>query len=96
MPPDRRQFERRSPSRVDASRALNAYMRRFAFVVPRTTFSDRPGSVSPDPNLTLPAVNTVRSSARRPISLEDERGMRALAKEIRRLISEDTRRGIGV
>ena len=36
------------------------------------------------------------SSSSREAALRDERSMRALAKEIKRLITEDARRGIGI
>ena len=76
--------ERLDELRTELSRSLAPVSRRRGFVTSRTARAGGGGRGAP------PAPNGVRSA------LPDERGMRALAKEIKRLITEDSRRGIGV
>ena len=93
------QNRRQGPDRLDrlrerAGRILGDYARGDSLPVPR---SDGPASDarrrSVGDNSSPVTVNVSLSGG--PIFLDDERRIRALAKEIRRLIGEDRRRGLG-
>ena len=81
--------------KADVGRSLRANSVRSGFLVPGSqgvvpTIS--PTDVSSASGALTVNVNLVGGT----IFLDDERRVRALAKEIKRLISEDTRRGLGV
>ncbi len=93
------QNRRQGPDRLDrlrerADRILGDYARGGSLPVPR---ADGPASAgqrrSVGDNHGPVTVNVSLSGG--PIFLDDERRIRALAKEIRRLIGEDRRRGLG-
>ena len=102
------EFERLSRLRSDLNRSLDSLARRTMFPTP--TFDSRgraaratagaaadvsaPGNWRSQPASSTVSVNVVLKGG--VIFMDDERHLRALAKEIKRLISEDDRRGLGV
>ena len=99
---------RLSRLRRDADRSLTLLLQRSGFAVPASmTAAAEVGNLSTSGNITpIPAaretvsapgvVNVSVNLGDGPVFLDDERRVRALAKEINRLIIEDRRRGIGV
>ena len=100
--------ERLSLLKAEANRSLRSFLRRNRFVTPRSE-ADRDTRHRAEPSIGLlpaipsrgagassDAVNVNVNLSSGTIFLDDERRMRALAKEIKRLISEDRRRGLGV
>ena len=97
-----------SPKRAEAERRLGDYLARLSFVTP-TAATRRPSGGRP---LSSPIDSAALAFQSRPspepglninvnlhggaIVLDNERQLRALAKEIKRLITEDSRRGIGL
>jgi hypothetical protein len=76
-------------------RSLGAFLRRDGFAVPRA------GAARASPGARPSATDSRRAGRPGPVLgadhfLGDERQVRALAKEIKRLIIEDGRRGVGV
>ena len=101
-------LERLSLLKAEANRSLRSFLRRNRFVTPRSG-ADRDTQHRAEPSIGLlpaipsrgagassDAVNVNVNLSSGTIFLDDERRMRALAKEIKRLISEDRRRGLGV
>ena len=100
--------ERLSLLKAEANRSLRSFLRRNRFVTPRSG-ADRDTQHRAEPSIGLlpaipsrgagassDAVNVNVNLSSGTIFLDDERRMRALAKGIKRLISEDRRRGLGV
>lgn len=97
-----------SPRRAEAGRHLRDYLAKLSFVTP-TTATRRPSGGRP---LSSPIDSAALAFQSRPspepglninvnlhggtIFLDNERQLGALAKQIKRLITEDSRRGIGL
>ena len=80
---------------AEADRALRSFLRRTTlFAVSSATAATSAGT-GPRTVEESAAQSNNDGSTRRAVS-RDERGQRALAKEIKRLITEDKRRGLGV
>ena len=74
--------------------SLSVYLDRFIFATPR---GGSRGPVVRAGNVTEPGAISVNVDLKGgAIFLDDERRVRALAKEIKRLIGEDKRRGLAV
>ena len=73
-------------------RSLVSYLRRLSFAVPRS----RSRRTATSAAASLRGSGVHRGAGGEPVFHDDERRLRALAKEIKHLISEDKRRGIGV
>jgi len=84
---DRRRLDQ---LRADLHRVLEPVLRGTDFVLPRS------GSGRDATAARRRASGVAGDLSRVPGSPGDERRIRALAKEIKRLITEDSRRGIGV
>jgi hypothetical protein len=86
-----------SKLRATADSSLRSYLRQAAFpVAVRDQAADpdgRTASGRPQPPGAVPMNARLRGKT---ILLDDERTLRALAKEIKLLITEDKRRGLGV
>ena len=100
--------ERLSLLKAEANRSLRSFLRRNRIVTPRSgvdrdaqhraansirllsAIPPRGASASSD------AVNVNVNLSGGTIFLDDERRVRAFAKEIKRLITEDSRRGLGI
>jgi hypothetical protein len=82
--------------RARAGRSLRSFLRRNRSPIPTPgadqSATRRAVANSHDPWPTTVALDT--SLTDEPALLRDERRMRALAKEIKRLIAEDSRRGL--
>ncbi len=94
-----RKGEREDLSRLssESERSVRALLARVGLVSGATPVSTAsPGSVTgeagPEARAVTVSVNLVGGT----IFLDDERRVRALAKEIKRLITEDKRRGLAV
>ena len=100
--------ERLSLLKAEANRSLRSFLRRNRLVTPRSR-ADRDtqhraaNSIGLLPAIpprgaiaSSDAVNVNVNLSGGTIFLDDERRVRALAKEIKRLIIEDRRRGLGV
>lgn len=81
-------LQRLSRLRADANRSLRSFSMRTSRM-PRDSASQQAEVASGGVNVNVNLVGEV-------FFLDDERRMRALAKEIKRLITEDRRRGLGV
>lgn len=81
-------MQRLSRLRADANRSLRSFSMRTGRL-PRDSSERSDGTASGGPSVNVNLVGEV-------FFLDDERRMRSLAKEIKRLITEDRRRGLGV
>ena len=84
--------------RANVASSLRSYLRQATFPVAVDEQTAEPGgrTVSGRPT-TPPGVSLMNARPKgKTILLDDERTLRALAKEIKRLITEDKRRGLGV
>ena len=100
--------ERLSLLKAEANRSLRSFLRRNRIVTPRSGTDRDPRHPDTSSIGLLPvipprgatassdAVNVNVNLSGGTIFLDDERRIRSLAKEIKRLISEDRRRGLGV
>ena len=98
----------RSPRRAEADRRLGEYLARLGLASPPAAARrDSAGRRLPTPADAALAGSRPTPSAEPGLNvnvnlnggavfLDDERQLRALAKEIKRLITEDKRRGIGI
>ena len=89
---------RLSRLRADAASSLRSFLRQTTLQVAVHEQTAEPdgrmssGRPAPTPGVDLANAKPMSET----ILLDDERRLRALAKEIKRLITEDTRRGLGV
>ena len=100
--------ERLTSLRAQLNRSLSSLVQGTAVTTPRggnRPGASRPLGVTPADTTAMAPVGAGRSPNVVSVSVElkggvifmdDERQLRALAKEIKRLISEDNRRGLGV
>ena len=100
--------ERLSLLKAEANRSLRSFLRRNRIVTPRSGAGQDTNQGDTNSMGLLPvipprsarassnAVNVNVNLSGGTIFLDDERRIRSLAKEIKRLISEDRRRGLGV
>ena len=107
MPADAR-LEQLSRLRSEVDRSLRPFLNRTGLLAPasgtsrgmarRVAASEAavPALASNDAEAVSGAVVVNVNLMGGTIFLDDERRVRALAKEIRRLITEDTRRGLGI
>ncbi len=101
-------LERLSLLKAEANRSLRSFLWRNRIVTPRSGTDRNTQHDAANPIGLLPVIpprGTIASSdavnvnvnlSGGTIFLDDERRIRSLAKEIKRLISEDRRRGLGV
>ena len=100
--------ERLMRLRAELNQSLSAFLRRTGLLTPKS--KDRGEATNASDGLAEPIPSTAARRVERAteavsvsvdlkggtIFLDDERRVRALAKEIKRLITEDSRRGLGV
>ena len=83
--------------RAKAASSLRSYLRQAAFPVAVRDQAAEPGGRTVPERLPPPGAAFMNGRLRgKTILLDDERTLRALAKEIKLLITEDNRRGLGV
>ncbi|MCH8206118.1 MAG: hypothetical protein IH956_03845 [Chloroflexi bacterium] len=80
---------------AEADRALRSFLRRTALFAASSATAATSTGTGPQTAEGAPVQSTGEGNARGVVS-RDERGQRALAKEIKRLITEDKRRGLPV
>ena len=95
--------EELSSLRAHLNRPLTSLLHRMSFFVPRSgnrhgVTRASGGPVGPGPVMPTQRVEPVENVGLKgdAVFLDDERRVRALAKEIKHLITEDKRRGIGI
>ena len=84
--------------RADAASSLRSYLRHATFPVPvREQTAEPDGRAASGPPATPPGVSLTNARPMgKTIVLDDERRLRALAKQLKGLITEEKRRGLGV
>ena len=93
------QSEHLSRLKAQANRSLRSFLKRGRFPTPGTGTRPRIDKRVPPTVPVRAASGTLALNARLlngTVFLDDERSTRALAKEIKRLIAEDRRRGLNI